>query len=135
MITFRPHHFVCTVGFMGKGYSPDFVDNYQDIVNTLAAHPQTLIRVKEGQDSICGACPHRIDRTICNSQPIIDVLDDEYKELLEISDGDVVTWKEAQIRIQNNITIEDFHRICSICSWYKAGVCEKALKRLGVFRR
>ena len=28
MLEFRPHHFLCTLGFEGKGYSDEFVRNY-----------------------------------------------------------------------------------------------------------
>ena len=35
MLKFRPHHFLCTLGFQGKGYSPGFVANFQAIADRL----------------------------------------------------------------------------------------------------
>ncbi|MDD7224175.1 MAG: DUF1284 domain-containing protein, partial [Lachnospiraceae bacterium] len=33
MITLRPHHLLCTQGYSGKGYSDDFVENMDKIVD------------------------------------------------------------------------------------------------------
>jgi len=52
MLTFRPHHFMCTLGFQGMGYSPAFVTNYKDIAATLKANPRTDIKVSFSLDSI-----------------------------------------------------------------------------------
>lgn len=131
-IVFRPHHFVCTLGFLGKGYSPEFVENYQKIVDKLNADPETPIRATDGQDSVCSACPKRVTDSICTSQDVIDKLDAGYKKLLPLEDGETLKWSEAKDRIRENVTLEDFKSICHICGWFRAGVCEKALKKLGV---
>lgn len=58
-ITFRPHHFLCTLGFQGKGYSPSFVENYTRHVEALHDNEDVEIEVVEKGDTICSACPHQ----------------------------------------------------------------------------
>ncbi len=61
IIKFRPHHFMCTLGFQGKGYSLDFVRNYRNIHKTLKEDENTLIEVVkymtlEKFDQACTGC-------------------------------------------------------------------------------
>ena len=37
MLSFRPHHFLCTLGFEGKGYSDAFTRNMAEIADALRA--------------------------------------------------------------------------------------------------
>lgn len=130
-IKFRPHHFLCTLGFQGKGYSPEFTANYQLIVDQLngPAGDQVPITVVEHTDSICAPCPSKRD-LLCATQAKIAALDKAHAEILTIKAGDVLTWGEAKQKIAANMTLEKFHSACSICSWKELGVCEAALKKL-----
>lgn len=50
-IRLRPHHLLCLLTYVGKGYSPAFVANYDRIVARLdAGEPAELV---EGPDDIC----------------------------------------------------------------------------------
>jgi len=50
-IRLRAHHLLCVLTFKGKGYSPAFVGNYQQIVTRLnQGEPVALV---EGPDDIC----------------------------------------------------------------------------------
>lgn len=131
MIKFRPHHFLCTLGFQGTGYSPQFVANYQVIVDQLnnPAGDNTPITVVEHTDSICAPCPNKHD-LLCTTQTKITALDNAHAEILNIKTGDVVTWGEAKQKIANHMNLEQFHKACAICSWKELGVCEQALKNL-----
>ena len=130
MITFRPHHFMCTLGFQGMGYSPAFVTNYKDIAATLMANPHTDIKVSFTLDSICRACPHQTVDGFCESQEKIDSLDMRHGAILNLNEGDVLTWSEGLARIKEHMTLEAFHKACTGCSWKESGVCERALKSL-----
>ena len=66
-IKFRPHHFMCTLGFRGKGYSLGFVRNYKKIVQQLNDDEETQIEVVPFMDSTCSACPNKIDEIVCIS--------------------------------------------------------------------
>jgi uncharacterized protein len=129
-IKFRPHHFMCTLGFRGKGYSADFVRNYKKIVQQLNNDDQTQIEVVEFMDSICAPCPNKIDEIICKSQDKISRLDAAHAAALSLKVGDVFTWSEAKERIKKHMSIEKFHIACQGCSWKEYGVCQKALEEL-----
>lgn len=121
---------MCTLGFKGRGYSPDFVRNYRVIHKTLNNDENTVITVTEYMDSICTACPHKLDETLCRSQHTISQLDMNHAKILKLSPGEKMTWKEAKVRIKENMTVAKFHKACSVCRWKKYGVCQKSLESL-----
>jgi len=131
MYDFRPHHFMCSLGFEGKGYSKDFVAGYEKIVRDLREHPngdQVRLRVVSQTDSICEPCPNRRG-TLCESQGKIDKLDDAHAAALGLKAGDVLTWGEVKARIAEKITDEVFERICEPCGWKPLGLCQTALDK------
>jgi hypothetical protein len=129
-IKFRPHHFLCTLAFKGKGYSLGFVKNYKNIVKELNEDADTLIEVVEYMDDICSACPNKIDEIICQSQEKIIKLDKAHKNVLSLKIGDTLSWNQAKERIKNNMSVEKFHKACDGCSWKQYGVCEQTLIEL-----
>ncbi|MBN9412824.1 MAG: DUF1284 domain-containing protein [Candidatus Paracaedimonas acanthamoebae] len=135
MLNFRPHHFLCTIGFVGEGYSPNFVKNYAKIVNKLEEDENTSIRVHFGTDSICAACPGKLARDLCMSQKKIDPLDDAHAKILELKNGEILTWKQAKGRLIKKMTFKAFHQACKRCNWKKLGVCETALRSLKSFSK
>jgi hypothetical protein len=128
---FRPHHFLCTLGFQGKGYSPAFIANFQAIVDRLRAPGggSVEIEVVAQTDSICTPCPNRTGAT-CTSEPKIQRLDHAHEALLGVQPGQRLTWEEAQSLIAQRVSIEAFHQACEPCSWRSLGVCEQALVAL-----
>lgn len=132
-LEFRPHHFLCTLGFEGKGYSDEFVKNFSDIASTLrdtgACGDEIPIRVVGGTDRICAPCPNR-EGDFCSTETKIASLDRAHAKVLELRTGDTLTWGEAKRRIMDKMTPEKFHQACAPCSWRSLGVCERALLRL-----
>jgi soluble lytic murein transglycosylase-like protein len=131
-IRFRPHHFLCTVGFEGKGYSESFVENYARLANGLRATPEgdsSVIEVVGGTDSICEPCPNRRGDA-CETEAKIRALDNAHAAVLGLRAGDHLTWGEAKAKIRQRMTLEKFHAACAPCAWLKAGMCEKALLKL-----
>ncbi len=125
---FRPHHFLCTLGFEGKGYSPEFVANYSQIARTLNAPggDEQLIQVTHHADAICAPCPNRVDQG-CTEIEKIRTLDQAHSAMLGIEPGQVMTWGEAKKLIKERVTLEGFNKACAPCSWKALGVCENAL--------
>lgn len=134
VIKFRPHHFLCTIGFRGKGYSPNFIRNYKNIKKKLYAENGDEVSievVKDTNESICKACPNNIKKTgACIQQPKIEALDKAHMEVLGIKYGESLTWKEAKEKIINNMTLEKFHKACDGCNWKEYGICEDSLREL-----
>ncbi|MEM6338313.1 MAG: DUF1284 domain-containing protein [Pseudomonadota bacterium] len=129
-IKFRPHHFMCTLAFGGKGYSLGFIKNYKKIVQEISNDEDTIIEVVEYMDSICSPCPNKLDDILCKSQSKIVKLDNAHKEILAIKTGEFISWKKAKNRIKQNMSIEKFHSACDGCSWKQYGVCEQKLSDL-----
>lgn len=130
-IKFRPHHFLCALGFEGKGYSTGFVRNFWKVAKHLREEDgdDTVIEVTYGLDNICGPCPHNMG-TKCDNQAKIDELDKNHREVLNLKEGEKLTWGEAKQRIKQHMTIEKHHQVCAKCEWLKYGICEKHLKNL-----
>lgn len=139
MLKFRPHHFLCTLAFEGKGYSDEFVRNFSEIVKQLqsSSPPSSLekvgdeseIQVVDVADSICMPCPNR-EGSGCVSREKISQLDKEHAFILGFKPGDQLTWGEAKKLLAQKMQMEDFNRACAPCSWKTMGVCEGALKKL-----
>lgn len=130
MIKFRPHHFMCTLGFQGRGYSLSFVKNYKKIVQKLASDENVLIEVVANMDGVCSACPNKLSETLCKTQDKITQLDHRHQETLGLKIGETLSWKEAKIRIKKHMTIAKFDHSCHGCLWKEYGVCQKSLENL-----
>jgi len=50
-IRLRPHHMLCMLTYIGKGYSSSFVSNYNNIARRLSAGED--IEIIDGPDDIC----------------------------------------------------------------------------------
>lgn len=130
MIFFRPHHFLCTLGFRGLGYSEEFVGNYRKISKQLSENENTLITVAKSIDTICSACPNKIDNTSCTSQDIVTKLDAAHAQILDSKIGDQLSWKQAKIKLKELMSIESFLHACKDCKWQSLGICQSSLQEL-----
>lgn len=131
-LRFRPHHFLCTLGFEGKGYSTEFTEGYASIVRTLESSAEgdaTPIQVVGSTDSICAPCPNRQGES-CTTDAKIRQLDSAHSAVTGIKPGDRLTWKEAKQILARRMTLERFNEACAPCSWRSLGACERALNRL-----
>ncbi len=131
-INFRPHHFICVLGYQGKGYSGGFVENMDKVV-TNGLHgvggDDTLIEVVMTADVICAPCPHKRGEG-CVKQAKIDALDERHAERLNLKSGEVLSWKAAKARIKTHVAKDDLNRLCAGCEWLDSGICKTALARL-----
>lgn len=131
-LRYRPHHFLCSLGFEGKGYSPDFTANMTAIVmGRLRAEggDATLIEVTGATDDICAPCPKRRGR-LCTNQDKIKALDRAHAAALRLEPRETLTWGEAKARIRANVPPGSLKRLCAGCEWETYGMCETALRRL-----
>ncbi len=131
-LTFRPHHFLCALGYRGKGYSDAFTANMTQIVTYgLFANggDHTLIRVRTAADSLCAPCPKRRGEG-CTNQAEIDALDGRHAAALNLKQGDVLTWGQAKMRIRAKVQPDDLDSLCAGCKWLELGLCKSALSDL-----
>lgn len=131
-VHFRPHHFLCALGYAGKGYSESFTANMTAIVQQcLRAQggENTLIMVVGALDDICGACPKRRG-IICANQKKVTDLDARHAAALDLRIGEILTWGEALQRIKTHVYPDDLQQICKGCQWLEFGLCQKSVSRL-----
>ncbi len=131
-LKFRPHHFLCSLGFQGKGYSDSFTANMTDIVvGQLRSESgdQTEIEVVGDTDAICTPCPKRRGN-LCENQDKIATLDARHARALGLFVGSKLTWGEAQRRIIKRVPPGSLKQLCKGCQWLELGLCETALKAL-----
>lgn len=130
-IPFRPHHFLCALGFRGKGYADAFTANMADIVKQLRGPEgdQVLLEVTRVADAICAPCPHRRG-TGCAEIAKITALDTRHAQALGLEAGMQLSWREAQARIRAQVAPGDLAQLCAGCQWLELGLCESALSAL-----
>ena len=51
-IRLRPHHLLCMLTFIGEGYSPAFVANFEAVLHRILATKEP-VHIVEGPDDIC----------------------------------------------------------------------------------
>jgi uncharacterized protein len=131
-IRYRPHHFLCSLGFEGKGYSEGFTANMSAIVMgrlRAGGGDATVIEVTGGLDDICAPCPKNRGHA-CEVQVKIDRLDATHGAALGVRAGDSLTWGQAQARIRDRVPPGSLRTLCAGCEWEPFGMCEAALTRL-----
>ncbi len=131
-VRYRPHHFLCSLGFEGKGYSDAFTANMTAIVMgrlRAADGDATLIEVTGATDDICAPCPKRRG-THCTDQPKIKVLDRAHASALQLEPRERLTWGQARDRIRAHVPPGSLKTLCAGCEWEAYGMCERALARL-----
>jgi len=131
-IPIRGHNLLCIQGFVGKGYSPDFVENMRRTIDGLT--PATVVRVICEPDRLCDACPN-LAETGCalhgeGSEAGIAGQDREVMKRLGIVEGERLRWTAILERIRARIAPEDLESICGTCPWLPLGVCEEGVRRL-----
>lgn len=131
-IRYRPHHFLCSVGWQGMGYSKDFSLNMDSIVDGTLRAPggdSTIIEVVKYTDDLCSPCPHRREK-LCEKQEAIEKLDNTHSKKLGLKIGKNITWGDAKKLIRKKVVPTDLNKICEGCQWLEYGVCAKALGKL-----
>ncbi|WP_052245120.1 DUF1284 domain-containing protein [Halocynthiibacter namhaensis] len=131
-LKFRPHHFLCSLGFQGKGYSDEFTANMTRIVDQGLRAPKgeaTDIVVVRNTDDICAPCPKRRGLR-CSNQDGIEKLDKAHLRALGLSYNERLTWGDALDLIKQRISPGGLQIICAGCQWLEYGMCETAVQKL-----
>jgi hypothetical protein len=80
-VRLRPHHLLCMLTFIGKGYTAAFTENYRLIAKRLSAGEDILI--VEGPDDICAPMLGETDHhCLCDSVTERDLKSSEAVEVL-----------------------------------------------------
>jgi hypothetical protein len=128
----RAHNLLCIQGFVGKGYSPEFVANMTRVVEGLA--PDAGVTVLDEPDALCAACPSLADDGCTLHGPGTERgivhQDRDVLRRLRLEAGARVTWREVLARIAKSIEPDDLDDICGACPWLELGTCKAGIERL-----
>ena len=109
----RAHHGMCLSFFQGKGYSGDFVENMAAMKELLEQNPQ--IRLLEGYDDVCAACPNKRAETCAEKASRYD------REVLRrcgLSVGDTLSYEDFSKKVVETILRPGVRgAICGDCQW------------------
>lgn len=113
VVNLRAHHGMCLYFFQGKGYSGDFVENMGQMKETLEENP--LIRLLEGYDDVCAACPNKRTESCAEKASRYD------REVLRrcgLSVGDTLPYRDFSENIIETILRPGLRaEICGDCQW------------------
>lgn len=124
----RAHNLLCIQGFVGKGYSPEFVANMTRVVESL---PGSDVTVLDTPDVLCDACPN-LAASGCTlhgegtEQGIVHQ-DRDVMTRLGMRTGETYAWSEIMTRIRDRIVPDDLDEICGTCPWLSLGHCKAGL--------
>ncbi len=118
----RAHHLLCMQGFQGLGYSPEFVQNFEKILDEVHdSFYETEFEVTDSIDSFCEPCPHH-KNGLCQkdaaSQERMQKMDRVVMQKLEIKNGARRTSESlfalANARLSSTAEVKD---VCGQCEW------------------
>ena len=113
----RPHHLLCIQKYTGKGYDAPFAANMEKIIRRLQADPGQLIRLVEGRDDVCAACPHMVDGR-CASEEKVNRMDRGVLSACARSYGQADSWRAlADAAGKRIFQTKKSEEICGDCQW------------------
>jgi hypothetical protein len=128
ILTLRPYHILCRLGYNGYGYSPEFIAEMTRTVTILKSSRVKLIVVRPGFDNICRSCPHA--EMECNPDSpgprgrLLTELDKRTMKALRLKPGYRYPLPEIDERIAK-LSEKEFEDLCSNCEWRILGTCAK----------
>ncbi len=133
-IILRPHHLLCTQGYSGHGYSREFVENMDDVVERLR-QGDDRIRITYSTDDLCMKCPNKIGEDCCKTQDKVKWFDEKVVLYFGIEEKEY-RYREIIKEIDEKMTGGMMDDICSKCSWYPISACRKRIvkERLSIGR-
>lgn len=123
MLKIRPHHILCMKAYIGKGYSQNFNENMEKIINTLKENVNQQVEVVFGLDDVCSKCPNNMGNGLCKSQDKVESIDLKVSKHFKIKKGKYM-YKDLQYKVYSNINEDKFMDICKSCEWYYITNCK-----------
>ena len=118
IIRLRPHHALCLRHFVGKGYSPAFVENMTALHARLNDGSRQMVQIILHRDSVCAACPHDVDFA-CETEEKVRALDATVAEKCGLRSGQWISWQELCALIDERLMPDgSMPQVCEICEWY-----------------
>ncbi len=119
-VRLRPHHLLCILTYVGKGYSPAFTANMSAIVERLSAGEE--VEIVEGPDEICAPL-HDDPEAHCRCESVSGRDRAAAKEVgellaLTVQSGTRFVLSDARIRTLRHAFARGHARsACAQCEW------------------
>lgn len=123
MIKLRPHHILCIQNYKGRGYSLEFTQNMDKIVERLKHNSKEEIEMIFSTDDVCSNCPNKQGEDLCISNYKIKLIDNKVIEYLDLKEA-VYEYDYLVKLLKKTINKNSFRDICGECEWYKKGLCK-----------
>ena len=120
----RPHHLLCTQGYSGKGYSPEFVANMNAITGILRTDPTAVVSIVFSTDDICERCPKKLGEDSCERNDKVKRIDRKVIDYFRLEERAYV-YREITAKISAEITPAMMDDICGECNWYPISACKR----------
>jgi hypothetical protein len=119
MLLLRPHHINCIFFYKGIGYSKDFTEGMDDILNLVKEEPNTKIKLIVNCDDLCTNCPNKQSDNVCITKEKVDTLDYNTLQIYNLKENQEYTFNEIINTIYKDFDKNKLQDICSTCNWYK----------------
>jgi hypothetical protein len=131
-VRIRAHNLLCIQGFVGKGYSPEFVANMTAVIESLGDESEVTVTAEP--DVICEACPNLAPSGCAlhgeGTEQGIVRQDRDVMARLGVEEGSSLPWRALVDRIAARVAPDDLDAICGSCPWLPLGVCKDGLRKL-----
>ncbi|MCH5279746.1 MAG: DUF1284 domain-containing protein [Christensenellaceae bacterium] len=119
----RPHHAMCMLNYVGKGYDDAFSKNMTRIIESL--NNRACLSLVSEADSLCLACPNRAEITEdnpvgCRFSEKVARYDENLLKTLEISTNESITYGELTRLVFEKVFVNKakFTSVCGDCEWH-----------------
>ena len=138
-IKLRAHHLLCILTHIGKGYTDEFVRNFERIVERLNAG--TAVELVDGLDDICAAihgCKEgeHCERASPGERDRKALVDINAALNIPLSVGtQIVLTKDMVSRLRQLFTAGSIRNACPGCDWHDlcSGIAENQFKETKLF--
>ena len=127
-VALRAHHLLCMLTYVGKGYSPGFVDNFDGLTSRLAAGEEVVL--VDGPDAICAPlCESEGTRAHCHGAGVRLRDQRAAQELALLLDTSLGVGSRLQLdavvlaRLRTAYTSGHIRGACAGCEW--ADLCTR----------
>ncbi|MCR5261299.1 MAG: DUF1284 domain-containing protein [Candidatus Gastranaerophilales bacterium] len=130
VLNIRAHHFLCLPGYQGNGYDGAHKTSWDTVSQQLKEHPDTFVRIVDGQDDLCKNCPNAQGKNgiKCN-MGFLAQLDEKVKDMFGFKTGMVMTWEAIMEKVRSVMNKDNHKELCGNCEWRRAGLCEDTFEK------
>ncbi|MEP4766996.1 MAG: DUF1284 domain-containing protein [Roseibium sp.] len=125
-VSIRPHHLLCMLTYMGKGYSPEFVSGFSKIIRRL--NSGEAISLITGPDEICQPMLNAVD-CHCHNDSVCERDKTALQEIgtlligKQLSLGQLLIASSHLPILRQAFQSGDIRTACNGCEWFD--LCSK----------